>query len=158
MAESRLSFDRVANAFYAAAALSLLVILGLMIARVASRNFELGFSGLQIIAQFFEVWLAFLVVGGLALDGGHIEIDYLSQRIPERWQPIHDIFVTLVSLFAAAVVFWGSVKAMQEFRDSTAPLVDIPIPLYYLEPVVGLGFLIAVYVRQLYIDVQEVRS
>lgn len=158
MAASRFSFERVANAFYALAALSLLAILGLMIARVASRNFGLGFSGLQIVAQLLEVWLAFLVVGGLALDGGHIEINYLSKRIPERWQPIHDILVTLVCLWATIVVFWGSVRALQQFNDSTAPVIDIPIPLYYLAPIVGLGFLIAVLVRRIYIDVLEVRA
>ncbi|MXR20188.1 TRAP transporter small permease [Halobacterium bonnevillei] len=158
MTASRLWFDRVASLFYGLAALSLLAILALMIARVLSRNLGLGFSGLQIVAQLLEVWLAFLVVGGLALDDGHIEIDYLSRRIPERWQPIHDILVSLVTLWATAVVFFGSVQAIQRFADSTSPVIDIPIPLYYLAPIVGLGFLIAVLVRRIVIDVQEVRA
>jgi len=82
MPESRLPFETVCRALYAVAGLSLLLILVLMIGRVASRNLDLGWSGLQIIAQFFEVWLAFLVVGALAYERGHIEIDYLSQRLP----------------------------------------------------------------------------
>ena len=156
MAESRLSFENASRALYALAGLSLLLILVLMIGRVASRNLGLGWSGLQIVAQFFEVWLAFLVVGALAFERGHIKIDYLSQRIPERWQPVHDILVTVTCLATALVVLLGSLRAMTKFADSTAPVVQIPIPLYYLAPVVGLGFLAAVYVRRLYIDVNEV--
>ncbi|AHG05161.1 hypothetical protein HALDL1_04610 [Halobacterium sp. DL1] len=138
------------------AGLSLLLILVLMIGRVASRNLDLGWSGLQIIAQFFEVWLAFLVVGALAYERGHIEIDYLSQRLPESWQPIHDILVSVVSLATGLVVLLGSLRAMTKFADSTAPVVQIPIPLYYLAPVVGLGFLVIVYVHRIYTDVNEV--
>jgi len=45
---------------------------------------------------------------------------------------------------------------MTKFADSTAPVVQIPIPLYYLAPVVGLGFLVIVYVHRIYTDVNEV--
>lgn len=148
--------ERSSSVLYAASAICLLVIVVLMIARIASRNFGLGLGGVQILAQLFEVWLTFLVVGSLALTHDHIEIEFLSDRIPERWQPIHEIGVTLVSMLAAVIVFVGSLQAMQRFWNSTAPTIAIPIPLYYLAPVVGCGFLLVVYGDRLHRNLTEV--
>lgn len=149
--------ERGSRALYAGSAVSLLAIVVLMVARIVSRNFNLGLGGVQIVAQLFEVWLTFLVVGALAYTHDHIEIEYLSDRLPERWVPIHELAVTLVSMFAAVLIFVGAIQAMQSFWDSTAPTIDIPIPLYYLAPVVGTGFLIVVYVDRIHETVQEVR-
>jgi len=96
------------------------------------------------------------VVGSLAYANKHIEIEYLSDRLPERWRPIHELAVTLVSLFAAVLILVGSLLAMSSFRNSTAPTIDIPIPLYYLAPVVGLGFLVVVYLDRMHENVAEV--
>lgn len=158
MARFSIPFERASRTLYSAAAACLLVIVVVMVARIASRNFSLGVGGLQIVAQLFEVWLAFLVVGSLAYERRHIEIDYFTQRIPERWQPYHELFVTLVGLYAAWIILAGSVLAMGQFWDSTAPTIDIPIPLYYLAPVVGVGFLVVVLLDRLVENVREVRG
>jgi TRAP-type C4-dicarboxylate transport system permease small subunit len=157
MSSGWLSFDRISKLLYGAAAVSLLVIVVLMLARIASRNFGLGFSGLQLYAQLFEVWLTFLVVGALAWQRRHIEIDYFTNKLPERWQPYHDVAVTLVTIYAGALVLVGSVLAALRFADSTAPSVDIPIPLYYLAPIIGTGVLLVVCVHRIRTDVREVR-
>jgi TRAP-type C4-dicarboxylate transport system permease small subunit len=148
--------ERSSRLLYAASAVCLLAIVVLLMARILSRNLGLGVGGVQILAQLFEVWLTFLVVGSLAYANKHIEIEYLSDRLPERWRPIHELAVTLVSLFAAVLILVGSLLAMSSFRNSTAPTIDIPIPLYYLAPVVGLGFLVVVYLDRIHENVAEV--
>jgi len=145
-------FDRIERGLYAAAALSLLLIVGVMILRVLSRNFDLGFEGLQEIAQLLAVWLTFLVAGNLARDRDHIEIDYFTQRLPDRASRAHDILVTLLNLWVAGVLLLGSINALQEFADSTSPSLGLPIPLYYAAPLVGVTFLVAVWVHRLYVD------
>jgi TRAP-type C4-dicarboxylate transport system permease small subunit len=145
-------FDRVERGLYAAAALSLLLIVAVMILRVLSRNFNLGFAGLQEIAQLLAVWLTFLVVGNLARDRDHIEIDYLTQRFPDRAQRIHGVLITLLNLWVAGVLLLGSVNALREFADSDSPSLGLPIPLYYAAPLVGVCFLVAVWTHRLYTD------
>lgn len=156
MTPFRSSLERTSRVLYGAAALSLLVIVVLMIARIASRNLGLGIGGLQILAQAFAVWLTFLVVGSLALGHDHIEIDYFTSRIPDRWKPLHEIAVTLLTLYAAGILFVGSIQAMERFWNSTAPTIAIPIPFYYAAPVVGVGFLLVVLFDRIYGNVREV--
>lgn len=157
MAPFRSSLQRTSRVLFAGAAASLLAIVVLMVVRIVSRNLGLGIGGLQIIAQLFAVWLTFLVIGSLALDHRHIEIDYFTRRLPERWQPVHEIAVTLVSLYAAGIMFVGAIQAMDRFWNSTAPSIAIPIPLYYAAPIVGVGFLVVVYLHRLVGNIQGVR-
>lgn len=152
------AFGRVTSLLYRGSAASLLLILGLMLVRVISRNFGLGISGLQIVAQAAAVWLTFMIVGGLEWEQRHIEIDYFSDRLPRRLQPFHEMFVTLVGAYAAYVIFVGSVRAMIAFADSTSPAVDIPIPFYYAASTLGAGFLLSIYGYRIYTAVQEVRN
>ncbi|WP_435116195.1 TRAP transporter small permease [Halolamina sp. C58] len=151
------AFDRATSALYRGSAVALLLILVLMLVRVVSRNLSLGISGLQIVAQAAAVWLTFMIVGALEWERRHIEIDYFTDRIPERWQPLHEIFVTLVGTYAAYVIFVGSAIAMVTFADSTSPAVDIPIPFYYAASTLGAGFLLSIYGYRIYSAVQEVR-
>lgn len=158
MTPFRSLLERTSRALFAAAAVSLLIIVVLMVGRIASRNLGLGLGALQIVAQAFAVWLTFLVIGCLALDHRHIEIDYFTQRLPERWQPLHEIAVTLVSLYAAGIVFVGAIQAMERFWNSTAPSIAIPIPFYYAAPIVGVGFLVVVYLHRLVGNLREVTA
>jgi TRAP-type C4-dicarboxylate transport system permease small subunit len=104
----------------------------------------------------FASWSPYGVVGALAWQRRHIEIDYFTNKLPERWQPYHDVAVTLVTIYAGALVLVGSVLAAQRFADSTAPSVDIPIPLYYLAPIIGTGVLLVVCVHRIRTDLREV--
>lgn len=146
------TFDRVSRLLYDGAAVALIVIVLAMIGRIASRNFSLGVSGLQLYAQLFAVWLTFLVAGSLAWERRHIEIDYFTQKLPERYEPIHEMGVSTLNIFSALVILAGSVMAIQAFWDSTSPSVDIPIPLYYAAPLVGFGFLVVIWSYRIYFD------
>lgn len=149
-------FDRAERGLYAAAAVSLVLIVVVMIGRVLSRNFDLGFAGLQEIAQLLAVWLTFLVAGNLAREREHIEIDYFTDQLPERAKPFHDALLSVLNLYIAVVLLAGSYIAMADFADSTSPSLGLPIPLYYAAPLVGVGFLALVWLHRLVTDVYTI--
>lgn len=146
-------FDRIERGLYAAAALALMLIVVVMIGRVFSRNFDLGLSGLQEIAQLLAVWLTFLVIGNLALRRDHIEIDYFTEKFPDRAKPFHEAAVSLLNLWIAGVLLLGSYNAILDFADSTSPSLGLPIPLYYAAPLVGVTFLSVIWIHRLYVNV-----
>lgn len=134
---------------YAAAAAGLLAIVGLIMAAVVTRNTGVRVGGLQTLAQLVGVWLAFLLAGALAREDRHIRIDFFMDRLPERFGRYNRIVVLAFNIAFCAVLIVGSVFAMQQFWDSTAPSIAIPIPLYYLAPVVGFGMLAGAYLAEL---------
>jgi len=153
----RRSVERVESAVYAVAGMTLLGIVVLMSLRVVSRNLGLGLYGLQLYAQALAVWLTFVVAGNLALDDRHIAIEYVSDRLPDRLVPYHRIAVEVVTVFTCAVIVVGAVTAMADFWNSTSPSVDIPIPIYYAAPVVGISMLAAVCLDRLRDAIGRVR-
>lgn len=139
----------VRRAPYTLTALGLLAIVGLISAAVVTRNAGVRVGGLQTIAQLVGVWLAFVLCGALAYERRHIRIDFFIDRLPERPRRYHRIFVLVLNIGFCAVLIIGSVLAIQQFADSTAPNIAIPIPLYYLAPLVGFGLLASVYIFEL---------
>jgi len=134
---------------YVLTALGLLAVVVLISVAVATRNVGVRVGGLQTIAQLIGVWLAFLLCGALAYERRHIRIDFFIDRLPERPRQYHRILVLAMNIGFCAVLIFGSIRAIQQFADSTAPNIAIPIPLYYLAPLVGFGLLASVYLLEL---------
>ena len=134
---------------YVLTALGLLTIVGLISAAVVTRNAGVRVGGLQTIAQLVGVWLAFFLCGALAYERRHIRIDFFIDRLPERPRRYHRILVLVFNIGFCTVLMFGSIRAIRQFADSTAPNIAIPIPLYYLAPLVGFGLLASVYFLEL---------
>jgi len=141
--------ERIASFTLGAAAVALVGILVLMVLRIVSRNLGLGLAGLQLYAQALGVWMVFVVAGALGHERRHIEMDYLSRRLPARLESAHEIAVATLNVGMCGVIVVGSVQAMREFWTGTSPSVDIPLPLYYVPAIVGLSLLAAVYARRI---------
>ncbi len=134
---------------YVLTALGLLAVVGLISAAVVTRNVGIRVGGLQTIAQLIGVWLAFLLCGALAYERRHIRIDFFIDRLPETPRRYHRVLVLVMNIGFCVVLMLGSIRAIQQFADSTAPNIAIPIPLYYLAPLVGFGLLASVYLLEL---------
>jgi TRAP-type C4-dicarboxylate transport system permease small subunit len=93
--------------------------------------------------------MVFVVAGALGWERRHIEIDYFSSRFPDRAKPYHEVAVLLTSLLLCGLVVVGGVLAMRDFWTGTSPSVNIPLPLYYVPVIVGVGMLGVVYVNRI---------
>lgn len=140
--------DRASALCYSVAAVALAAIVVLMMLRILSRNLGWGLAGLQLYAQALGVWLVFIVAGALGWDDRHIEINYLASRLPDRLKPVHDVAVLALNLLMCGFIVVGAVFAMQRFWTGTSPSVNIPLPLYYVPVIVGIGMLAVVYSKQ----------
>jgi TRAP-type C4-dicarboxylate transport system permease small subunit len=149
--------ERVTPLTYAIAGVALIGILVLMILRIVSRNLTLGLTGLQLYAQALGVWMVFVVAGALGWERRHIEMDYISRRLPERVKPFHHIAVSIINIAMCAVIVVGSVLAMEQFWTGTSPSVNIPLPLYYVPALIGLSTLAVVYACRIVTEATRLR-
>lgn len=133
--------ERTSQLCYGIAAVSLVGIVVLMILRILSRNFDLGLGGLQLYAQALGVWMVFIVAGVLELEDRHIDIDYVTARLPESVGPYVEIVIGTLSFVMCALLVVGGLLATETYWRGTSPSVNIPMPLYYLPLVVGMSML-----------------
>lgn len=147
--------ERASQLCYGIAAVSLVGIVVLMNLRILTRNLDLGLSGLQLYAQALAVWMVFIVAGVLELEDRHIDIDYVTTRLPPSAEPYLQLFVGLVSLFMCLLLVVGALLAMETYWHGTSPSVNIPMPLYYVPVVVGMSMLGLAYAATI---VDQVRA
>lgn len=145
--------DRSTSVCYGIAAVALGAIVLLMSLRIISRNLALELAGLQLYAQALGVWMVFIVAGALGWEQKHIEIDYVSKRLPNRIQPYHELSVQLINLLMCLIIVIGSLLAIQEYWTGTSPSVNIPMPIYYIPAVLGMSMLGVVYLLQVWAQV-----
>lgn len=147
--------DRATTISYGIAAIALGGIVVLMMGRILTRNLDLGLAGLQLYSQALGVWMVFIVAGALGWEERHIEIEYFTDRFPERIKPFHDILVNLINILMCAIVVAGAVMAMEQYWTGTSPSVNIPMPVYYLAPLIGMSMLGLVYVLDVVGQIQR---
>ena len=150
--------DRLSALSYGIAAVALGAITVLMTLRIVSRNLGWELAGLQLFAQAVGVWMVFIVAGALGWEGRHIEIEYFSDRLPERVKPYHAILVGLVNIGMCALIVVGALLAVREFWTGTSPSVNIPLPLYYVPVIVGLTMLAVVYAGRIATQATAIRE
>jgi len=147
--------DRATRLSYGLAAVALVGVLALMTLRIVSRNLGLELAGLQLYAQALAVWLVFVTAGALEYESRHIEIDYFTDRLPDWLAPYHDVAVGVVNLVMCGLLLGGSGLAVREFWAGTSPSVNIPLPLYYVPVLLGVGLLALVYLYRVGEDVGQ---
>lgn len=136
---------------------SVIAIVLVITAGIVTRNFGVEATGLQTLAQLVGVWLGFIIVGAVAYEHRHIEIDNFTRGLTGRIETAHEVAVLLCNLLFTLILVDGGMRAMGQFWDSTAPSplgvggieTPIPIPLYYLAIVLGFGLVSLVYVVDL---------
>lgn len=150
--------DRIAAISYGIAGVALIGILVLMVLRIVSRNLTLEIAGLQLYAQALGVWMVFIVAGALGWERRHIEMDYMSSRLPTRLKPIHNISVALLTIAMCGVLVVGAIQATDHFWTGTSPSVDIPLPLYYVPAIIGLSMFVVVQLDRVATEISQLRE
>jgi len=122
------------------------VILLMMLLTVADVFMRYVFSdpitGTTEISEIMMVCLL-LAMGWAAVNGNHITVDAIMNRMPKRFQAISDIIVFLVSFGIFAIIAWRSYLAglfTLEYNRVSA-LLKIPDGPFYILLGVGYGFL-----------------
>ncbi|KTG10583.1 hypothetical protein AUR64_07890 [Haloprofundus marisrubri] len=146
---SRLSPESISHILYAAATLCLFLVGATLFAQIVTRAFNIGFAGLQVLAQLLAVWMTFLVVGNIELEDRHIEIDFFVEKLPNKPQAVLRLFVMTVNIFGAAVILLSALTAIGASWGTTLSSIHIPTPVLHAAPVIGMTLLLGSYLGQL---------
>ncbi|MDR7304341.1 TRAP transporter small permease [Haloactinomyces albus] len=92
-------------------------------------------------ARYVFVWLGMFGAALVFSERGHIAVDVVVRKLPERVQRVVAVLVQLtIIVFAAVTLVWGGRRASQLAWDQNVPGMPIPIgvgPLYLVMPITG---------------------
>jgi TRAP-type C4-dicarboxylate transport system permease small subunit len=93
------------------------------------------------VSRYLMIWLTFLGAGLVLRYGGHIGIDTLQDRFPERAVLIRAIIFVLLLGFFVVMVWIGILYASLTWAQTT-PVLQIPVGFVYSAMPAGFALLI----------------
>ena len=92
------------------------------------------------ISESAMVFIAFLAFGYTEATGGHIRVDILASRLPERAASWLNILGCLVGIFFYGLILWDTGQhAIQSWHVREFMTGQLPLPVYPAKFMVPLG-------------------
>ena len=139
MKKTEFYIEKSAEFFNAVAAVAVVVMMGITALDVVMRFFRISLPGAyDVISMLGAVVVAFALTY-TSIQRGHIAVDFVYQKLPERYRPFLDIFNELAGCIFFGLLAWqcfvyaGSLKAAGEVS------LTIQIPVYPFVAGIGLN-------------------
>ena len=132
------------------------VVLGVMVlltvADVLLRLFlNRPIRGALEIIEFLMVIVVFSAMAYTGLLRGHIVIQILSSRLPERPRVILDSIADLISIGFCCLIIWQGIAQAQmtRLRNDISGVLSIPVSPFYYVLVLGIALMCLVFLANL---------
>jgi len=107
------------------------------------------------VVIYLTVWALFLVVGELALNGGHVQADFVVDRLSKRWKARLGLLAAVAGLAFSVIFLWYGYEVVAfahmlgEEGDST---LRFPKWIYYLALPAGMALQCLGYMARIWDD------
>lgn len=110
-------------------------------------------SPIHFAQEITELSLAVCVSLGLsfcAIEKGHVSVDVVANRLPQRFQAIFDCFTGVITIVFFSLIVWRSFGHMKHVWGNRITTEALYIPVYPFIGMVGVGF--ALFALVLFMD------
>ena len=132
------------------AGLVIVAIMLLIVSNVLMRSiFNSPILGTYEYVGFFTAVAVSLSLAFCALQGGHIAVDFVMERLPMRIQAVSDIIINTLSTLFFGGVAWGLFVYAFDVKSSGLVSATAQTPVHPFIYVVSLGFIMLAIVQLL---------
>lgn len=121
----------------------LLASLAIVILEILSRELTgASFLWSEEMSRYTMIWMALFGMVAALVDGTHIKVDFLRNRLPIRFGQVLDLFGLLSSLIFSLYVFWYGLVLVSDSRMLGIVSADsnIGLPVWIFQSIIPLAF------------------
>lgn len=139
-----------------------IVIAVLVFAQVISRTvFGTSHGFMEEFSKWSQIWLIFLLLGVVEKARGHVGIDILPRRLPEKYKTGLLVIFDIVTIIFAILLLWsGTQSCYHLWQTGLSSGTDIATPLWIVRLCFPLGgiFLAFFSAEHLVKDISSLRK
>ena len=123
------------------AGIFLLLILAFVFAEVVSRYvFAASHGFMEEFSRWFQIWIAYLMLGVVEKRRRHIAIDILPGKLSGRYKNVLMIIISMMNLIVAVVLGLAGIELVNLLRQTgVLSQTNIPTPMWVVRICVPLG-------------------
>jgi len=106
---------------------------------VIGRYFRIPLPGAMEISELALGVMVFLGWAYTQAEKGHIAIDILFKRLPQRVKNILDVIIPLFGLALVGLIGWQSIRFGMDCKSSLEHTVDLGIPVWPFKLMILIG-------------------
>ncbi len=126
----RTFLNSVVRIFQQIGGITLFAMMFLVTLNIVSRFFVTPIFGVYDLTQLGMVVIFFSSLGSAQLRKSNISIDYFVLKLPHYLQDYIDIFIYIIYLLLASLIFWRMIEYAQRSYHSGHISVDLNLPIY----------------------------
>ena len=138
----------------------LLLILTFVFSEVISRYlFAASHGFMEEFSRWFQIWIAYLMLGVIEKRRRHIAIGILPGRLSGKYKSILMIIISMMNLIVAVFLGWAGIELIELLRQTgVLSQTNIPTPMWIVRICVPLGaaFLAFFSIEHLIVDIRSI--
>jgi len=123
------------------ARLAIFLLMSLVISNVILRFFGSPVRGTVEWVEFLTAMVIGLSLSYCAVQGGHIAVGLLVDKLERKMQLVISIFINLVSFLFLLIVFWRIISYADSIRRAGQVSLTTGTPYYPFIIIIAIGFL-----------------
>jgi C4-dicarboxylate transporter DctQ subunit len=140
----------------------LLLILAFVFGEVVSRYiFATSHGFMEEFSRWFQIWLAYLMIGVVEKRRRHIAVGILPSRLSGKYRTALMIVISMMNLIVSVVLCWAGIELIQLLRQTgVLSQTGIPTPMWIVRVCVPLGAICLAFfsIEHLVTDIRSLAS
>ena len=131
--------EKSADVSNAVAGIAVVVMMLIIACDVTLRFFKISFPGSYDIVSLLGAVVAAFALTYTSVQRGHIAVDFVYRRVPERYRPLLDIFNGIAGSAFFVLLAWRCFVYAVELKEAGEVSLTIQVPVYPFVAGIGLN-------------------
>lgn len=130
--------------------ISIVGLIGMMlmlIAQTVLKWFSVSILWSDEFVSVLNIWLVFAAASVVSREKKHVQVDFVTAKLPRVLQILLDMVITALCLFACWHVIRGGFDYIANTRNIRTNIIKLPMTAIYSAPVAGIVFMALMLVK-----------
>lgn len=143
------AFDLVSKLLEVISVAALVGIMLMLVTQTVLQWFKISLLWSDEVISVMNIWLVFMAATVVAHEHKHVQVDFITSRLPRKVQCVLEILIMLLCIYACCVICDGGLVYLQRTKNIKTNILRLPQAAMYTAPLISLSLMILIYIRDI---------